>query len=1034
MREDKAASVTGDGSGIGRAMIRHRLGTLSPLFLVPLAVVLPTSCTTGPTRGALDTTTAAASASGMVRYPAVEPEAAEGTFRVQHGFRMELIAAEPLVYDPVAMVYDENGRAYVAEMSDYPYTDKATATAFDEQYDQAPIGRVRLLEDTDGDGRFDRGTIFAEGLSWPTGLGVWKGGVYVTATPDVWYLKDADGDGRADVRELAWTGFRKFNVQGVINNLTFGLDHNFYGAGASNGGVIRPGSRPGAEGIELGRSDFRFDPVRERFEVISGGARFGNSFDDWGNRFIAHVSNPVQHVVLLDHYLERNSHLSVPRALHDVAGRSADIPLYKISPPEPWRTIRARRRASDPRHTEEARKDLAGIAHWTAATGSTVYRGDAYPEEYRGNVFIGEVASNVIHRQRLSPDGVTFRSVRADPQAEFVASADTWFRGVNLVNAPDGTLHVLDMYREVVEHPWSLPEDVHAQIDLLSGTDRGRIYRLAPPGFRVPRIPRLGEASTQELVAALESANGWKRDTAHRLLYERQDRSAVEPLRRLVHGSESELARLHALWSLEGLESLREEEVLRGLSDLSAGVREHAVRLAEPRLKRSPSLLRRVLKLVDDPDPRVRFQVAFTLGEVEGPGATAGLVRIAWRDGGDPWVRTAVLSSAAERSGPMLLELMEHVEYARSEAGREMLGALAVVVGAGNRTEELDRVLDRLADMGVAAAAKRAVVRGVAEGLERSGATLRAMLPRLSPPAAGSVRDALDEARRQALDGALPAAARAAAVQLLSYGNIDPSLLAPLLAPGEPTDVQMATVRALSRPPSPAASRVMLSAWGTLTPLLRAEVEDALVARAERARLFLAAVEAGEVPLAQVSAATRARLMEHEDTAIVAHASALFSRRSSTREEVVERYRAALSLAPVPARGREVYLRACSSCHRLGDTGFAVGPDLESVRHKTPEQLLALILDPDREVSPEYVLYRILMKNGSSAEGMIASETPNGITLRRPGGVEQIILRQNIAKMTSSGASLMPEGLEGAIGPQDMADLIAFLRSAADPR
>src|SRR4051794_38283625 len=461
---------------------------------------------------------------------------------------MDLLAAEPLVYDPVAAAYDEDGRLYVVEMSDYPHVDPANDRPFALNTLDPPLGRLKLLTDRDGDGAFDAAEVLADKLSWPTGVAVWKGGVFVAATPSLWYLKDADGDGRAEVREEVYRGFRKFNVQAVMNNLQWGLDHAIYGAGSGNGGEIRPVRDPAAPGVSILRRDFRFRPTTGEFEAISGGARFGNAFDDWGNRFLCDIRNPAEHVVLPAHYLARNPRLAAPKALHDAALAGDAIPMFRISPPEPWREFRAKRWTANGKVLP--RSELVGAGYLTSSSGVTVYRGDAYPPTFRGQLFLGEVANNLIHRQAVEPDGVTFRARRADPGAEFVASTDTWFRPVNFVNAPDGTLHVLDMYRETIEHPWSIPDDILARLDLRSGSDRGRIYRLTPPAFHAPGPVSLGRATTPELVDLLEHPNGWHRDTAHRLLFERQDRSAVAPLRHLLRESKQALGRLHALWSL----------------------------------------------------------------------------------------------------------------------------------------------------------------------------------------------------------------------------------------------------------------------------------------------------------------------------------------------------------------------------------------------------------------------------------------------------------------------------------------------------
>ena len=344
--------------------------------------------------------------------------------------------------------------------------------------------------------------------------------------------------------------------------------------------------------VSVLRKDFRFRPGTRAFEAISGGARFGNTFDDWGNRFVCDIRNPIEHVVLPARYLARNPRLAAPRALHDVGPGGRRDPHV---PDQPARALARVPRPALGRHRQGHAPERAGRAGYlTSSSGVTVYRGDAYPPGFRGQVFLGEVANNLIHREAVEPDGVTFRARRADAGAEFVASTDTWFRPVNFVNAPDGTLHVLDMYRETIEHPWSIPDDIKAGLDLRSGEDRGRIYRLAPPGFRVRPTVKLSHASTSELVALLEHPNAWHRDSAHRLIFERQDRSAVRFAASDAPRGQGPLGRLAALWSLDGLGSLDDEDLAVALADPAAGVREHAVALAEPRLGRSGALRKRV--------------------------------------------------------------------------------------------------------------------------------------------------------------------------------------------------------------------------------------------------------------------------------------------------------------------------------------------------------------------------------------------------------------------------------------------------------
>jgi putative membrane-bound dehydrogenase-like protein len=955
------------------------------------------------------------------------PAQALQSFEVRGGFHLDLLAAEPMIMDPVAAAYDEDGRLYVVEMTDYPHVDPANDKPFAENLGDPPIGRVRLLIDRDDDGVFDEGHIFADKLPWPTGIVVWKGGVFVAATPDIWYLRDRDGDHRADERRRVYTGFRKFNVQAVMNNLQWGLDHAIYGAGSSNGGLIRPVDRGDARPVDILRHDFRFDPSSGVFEAVSGGARFGNTFDDWGDRFLCNIRNPAQHVVLPARYLARNPYLPIAGALHDAAESGDAIRLFRISPPEPWRELRARRWAALGKAMP--RSELVGAGFLTSSSGLTVYRGDAYPKVYRGNLFLGEVANNLIHRMTLEPDGVTFRARRADAGAEFVASTDTWFRPVNFANAPDGTLTVLDMYRETIEHPWSIPDDIRAQLDLRSGTDRGRIYRLTPPKFRHRPTPRLSRADTAELVRLLEHPNGWHRDTAHRLLHERQDPAAILPLRRLLREGKEPRGRLHALHVLDGLGALAEDDFRIALADGSAHVREHAVLLAEPRLARSPALRAEVARLVADPSARVRFQLAFTLGELGGDDALRGLAAIARHDAADPWVRTAILSSAAGDPAGLFESLARDPDFAATAAGITVLRPLALVVGVRNSPGEAGRVLATIASCGVKPS-NRDLVLGLGEGLARSGRTLSGLSAGHTPGASAWLARLFDDCAADARSDSAPPDRRAQAIALLGQGRSDRALaiLPPLLVPHEPPAVQAAAVRALAGFDRPEVADVLLKPWKGYTPSLRAEVVGLLLGRRIWIESVFHAIEAGSLAPGEIPPTRRSYLLSDRDPAIRRRAQSLLGGEApGPRAEAIARYKTTADRPGDAGRGRTIFDRECLACHKLGDRGHAVGPNLAGVRRKTPDEILVSILDPNREVSPEFLEYTIALDDGRIVAGLIAAETPASLTLRARDGAEQTILRRNVAEITNTGKSLMPEGLERSVTPAQMADLIAYL-------
>ena len=977
-------------------------------------------------------------AAELPRVPARSPAEAENAFHLLDGFRLELVAAEPLVTDPVAVKYDENGLAYIAEMGDYPYSDKSHDKSYADQT-SLPLGRVRVLEDTDGDGRYDKSTILADKLSWPTGLALWKGGVFVTCTPDIIYLKDTNGDRIADVRRVVFTGFRKFNVQSVINNLQWGLDHFIYGAGSSNGGEIRSVADVVAKPVTMRRSDFRFAPGAESIELVTGGARFGNTFDDWGNRFVCDIRNPVQHIVLENRYLARNPSLSVRSALHDSGRSGGEVAIFRASPPEPWRVINSERLASDPNSTSPNSEKVAS-GFLTSSSGITVYRGAAYPRAYYGNIFVGDVAGNVALRYVMEVEGPTFKATRVHADYEFLASTDNWFRPVNFINAPDGTLHIVDMYRETIEHPWSIPDDIKSHLDLVSGRDRGRIYRLVPPryraGFEKPKQPRLGSAVTAELVAELENPNSWWRDTAHRLLFERQDLTAVPALRRLLLESKHPAARLHALWSLSGLASLTEQDVTLALADRSPHVRRHALRLTETMLADSTKLMGAVFRAADDVDPRVRFQAALTLGEVDDPRAGSALIAIAQRDGADEWMRAAVLSSLSNSNASFLVNVLSDHEFSSSVPGQAMIDQLAFTVGTSEPTTEVANVLAVLAGGGIddlsaddLEVQTRALIR-IGAGLKQSGRNLSQFAAAVDRPTLRMIDKLLADARGVVLDVGSTVGRREEAIERVGYGSFEVArqTLSPLLGARQPAKIQSAAIDAIAGYRQSQVADALLEKYPELTPRLRKQVVQALLARSNRLPKLVEAVAGQKVSAALISTSQRRRILDSRDKAMVQIASTVFaSDVPSPRKEVIGRYQVSLSLTPNLTNGETVFRRECLNCHRLGEEGHEVGPNLSTVRHRTTSDVMLQIVDPNRDVSPDYLEYSVVTLDGRVATGTIAAETATGITLRAAETKEQTILRRDIDAITTTGKSLMPEGLEQKITPQEMADLLAFV-------
>jgi putative membrane-bound dehydrogenase-like protein len=939
------------------------------------------------------------------------------SFRLHAGFRLDPVATEPLVTDPVSVCYDSDGRLYVVEMRGYPYPEeKAT-------------GNVGLLVDSNGDGTYDKSTIFVDGLSWPTSVVPYDGGVFIAVAPDLIYAKDTNGDGVADVKKVMFSGFGTQNVQALLNGLLWGLDGWIYGVAGGNGGDIKNLTRPDAKPVSVRGRDFRFKPDGTVFEAISGGGQFGHAFDDWGHRFTCNNSNHIRQILLPAGYLERNPALVVPAVLDDIAAEGAAAPVYRISAAEPWRVVRTRQRAADPVLSKRlAPTELFATGFFTSATGVTIYRGTAYPAAYQGNAFIGDVGGNLVHRKVLTKNGAEFRATRADEKVEFLASSDNWFRPVNFANTPDGTLLILDMYRETIEHPFSIPEPIKKHLDLTSGKDRGRLYELVADEKSPHRTPALSQATTQTLLNCLFDADAWWRETGQRLLIERRDPAAIALLKSVASARPTALGRMHALCTLQVLGDLGPEELIMGLQDPEPGVREQSARLSEGLVADHPAVAEALVALAGDPDPMVRFQTAFSLGAVASPSGLEALAKVAVRDPDSRWIRTAVLSSLRGRTSAFLAALARRDGFFEQAPGRVWLDELAALVGAENQPAEIEALLDRFAGPDAEPGRVRAVILGLGRGLQRSGGSLRRWL---QGPGAARFTPSFDRAAVMAVsEGAVKS--RVESIRLLGLGPVDRALevLPALLDARQPNEVQLATLQTLAPLPDRRVATRVIEQWKALSPAVRREAVEVLFARPERLPMLLDAIAAGSVLPVDLDPGRRTQLLALKDPQLQQRAVKLLgTAAASDRAQVLSAHRKALELPGDTERGRGVFKKACATCHKADNVGVDVGPNLATITGRTAEDLLIHILDPNREVAPAYFNYTAALADGRVLSGLIADESANSVILKRAEGATDIIPRSQIEAMTSTGQSLMPEGLEKGLDVQDFADLIGYLRS-----
>lgn len=948
----------------------------------------------------------------LPRIKPTEAKDAHTTFKLAPGFRIELAASEPAIRSPVAVDFDEDGRMYVAEFPEYNQHGNPN---FKER------GAIKLLEDTDGDGRYDKVSTFAD-LDSPVALACWDGGLFVGSVPHIYYLKDTKGTGKADLKEIVYTGFGRDKAgEGMLNSFRWGLDNRFHVSTSAAGGTITRAGVKDAQAYNVRGHGFRFDPLTLKFELVAGSAQHGMSLDDFGRTFTCDNSNPA-HLLMYDgRYLTKNPYVQAPAPLVNIHTATRKNYLQRISPNEPWRIVRTRLRLKGevPGPTETG--EVSG--HFTGTSGVTAYRGDAFPAAYRNTLFVGEVSNNLVFHAKLEPKGLSLEATRFENGAEFLASTDNWFRPAQFANAPDGTLYVIDHYREIIETIESIPPVILKHLHIGSGIDRGRIWRIRPEGFKRPVTPKLSKATSAELVKLLDHANGWHRDTASRLLYQRQDRSVLKELESLARDAKTPQGRIHALYTLAGLDAYGPAMALVALGDPDARVREHAVRLAERRLD-DPSVVAKLHGLVTDPDAHVRYQLAFTLGAVGGEKLVEALHKLAGSDGKDAWMRLAILTSAHSRRGEVFRTFADDKSLRAAPEGVTLLTALAAQIGAANKTNEVAdfvATLDRLPP---------------AEGRP----LMASLMSKLPPKSRDRITQAgksgelfkelLADAVRTSGDEKQPVADRAAAVRTLGLGDYDAvkDRFAEFLKVRQPESVQRAALEALGRFDRAEVAGLILAAWPTLSPLVRATATETLFARPAWVHAFLDGVEKGTIKTAEIDPARVKLLQLFADATIRMRAAKLFAgNQLSRRKDVLEAYQKSLTLKGDAKAGKEVFKKNCAACHRSDGVGEQIGAELGALRDRGPDFILLNVLDPNREVLPKFVAYQVTTDAGRVLTGLIQAETATGITLRKPDGSSETILRINIDELRSTGLSYMPEGLEKAITPQEMADLIAHL-------
>jgi putative heme-binding domain-containing protein len=589
------------------------------------------------------------------------------------------------------------------------------------------------------------------------------------------------------------------------------------------------------------------------------------------------------------------------------------------------------------------------------------------------------------------------------------------------------------MYRFVIEHPrWIPPEDLK-NLDVRAGADRGRIYRVRPADGKPRPLPRLDRLDAAGLVGALDTANGTVRDLATQMLLWRGDRSVAPALERMAASADRSEARLHALVALDGLGRLTAEVAGKALGDPHRGVRRHAVRLAERFVADRPELGAALARLAGDADAQVRLQVAYGLGAWRNTKAGPALATLALKHADDPHLVAAVMSSINQDNVGEVLAAVFAAESPPESLTRPLIDLTAAL---GDKAV-LAKVLTRLttAKEGEVAAWQMSALAGLLEALARrkesvvkladddTQARIQKMLRRAISLADNETAGEADRVAAVRLLGAPPHASDEMAARLIR-----------LLSPRNSAALQSAALAALARNPGGGTAAQVLAGWKGYTPALRSQLLDLALSREAWVGELLGELEKNRVPPGQIDAARRQRLLTHRDPEVRRRAAKAFEGSTNAdRQKVLRDYAAAAMLKGDATRGKAVFGKTCSVCHRLEGVGHEVGPDLAALANKSAAYLMQEILDPNRNVDSRYVEYVAETKAGRTFNGLLAAETATSITLRGQEGKEQVLLRADIDELSSNGKSLMPEGLEKDVSKQDMADLIAYLGGLGSP-
>jgi putative membrane-bound dehydrogenase-like protein len=955
---------------------------------------------------------------------ALSPEESMKRIQLDGDYEVQLVAAEPLVLDPVECTWDAQGHMYVADMRDYPLGPPNAGDPW--------LSRIQMLSDEDGDGRMDKAVTFADHMDNVQGLLPYNGGLIATTRSQILFLKDTDGDGKADEIKSLIKGFNPKHAQLQVSAPRWGLDGCVHFNNGLDAREIYPADKP-KDIVNIPGSNFKWDPRTDTITVTGGKGQYGGGFDDWGHHFYCSNRNPLMFTVMPYAAMLHNPHAGITQNYEDIAPFGAETRVFPLQ------------------ITHTTADAHAGTN--TACSGLGVYRGPLMPE-LKNNVFVPDPTGQLVTRYKVAPNGASLKATRVGDRTEFFRSSDEWCRPVNFTTGPDGAIYICDIYRRWIDHARFFPEEFVKTHDMRQGENEGRIWRVVPKGKKAPKVEAAPQ-NIEKIVAWLGNENAWQRETAQRLLagHSLSDFGGITQKFMEKHGFLKE-----PLFTMHWSNLMADLAARHGIGKVAmnfqhlnpwfysfrdGNIDENNWRIW--RLGNGGRGFGNISGHLFSGDPRIRFleicerqnvnldvlvSLASASNKLKGSSTVYEI--------DDPWVQRALLSRAADMSGELLSRVLKGPAFTGWTAQRQdfILHSTSSCI-ANAQSKDVHTLLELLkSEPGQLLWWKPGLLQGLADGLPKSGGKLgvKSLAQFITNPPQGFEEAAKEIATLQSeidaiiADPKAPLDQRLAVMPLLATRKWDAvqPVVKTLLTTNQPPELVTAALALMKKYAATSTSPLIYELLPKAGPALKRDLVPILTANGTTALDLFKRMDKGEFPTAWVDVETRWRYQRGKGE-MANLAKKLFGEASSDRAAVVKDYMVATTMKGDAKKGQAVFATICITCHKHGTMGVDVGPPLSDVKVKPPEGLLSDILDPNRMFEARWSAYTVETKDGRTLSGLIQSETSDSIVLAMMGGAKETISRSAIKEMKSLDRTLMPVGLEAAITKEQMADLLAFL-------